>query len=143
MGAGGRAEGDLASFAETFAPDRDRPALKRSEYVWLGGLGLAVAAILLLAFAWFAYQQALPSTGPLAMRPSPGLSVEELRALNREAAPWVAVTSLPLLLSGLWLLVRRPNNRDARRVAIVGTVLFAVGMMAASSTVEGRVGIGY
>lgn len=135
---------DVDSFARTFAPDRKRPVPRRLSHPWLlGGIAFVSAAILVLVVAWFGHQRALPSTGLLAMKPAPGLSIMQRRELNHDAAPWMALASLPLLASGLWLLWRRPNDRDTRAVGIVGAVLFTVGLIVMGAIVDGPVGIGY
>ena len=134
---------EVESFARTFAPDRNRRAQKHYDLTWLGGgLGLVVAAGLILVVAALASQRALPATGLLAMKASPGMSVEQLRTLNEDAAPWTALSSFPLLVSGLWLLVRRPDRKTARRIGAVGGALFAAALVIASAFTEGCVGIG-
>ena len=138
----GSSDERVASFARTFAPDRDRPLPSgRREYVWLGaGVSFVVAGVLLLVLAWFASQRALPATGLLAMKPNPGRTVEQLRTLNQDAAPWTVVSALPFLGSGLWMLATRPNRRRAAAAAGVAVVLFAgLGVLA---PVDGCVGIG-
>lgn len=110
--------------------------------MWLGGVGLLVAASLVLVVSWLAYRRALPATGFLAMRPSPGLTVEQLRSLNEKAAPWMALSAVPLLVSGAWLVLRRPSNEMTRAVAIVAVVLFGVGAMVGSQIAGGCTGIG-
>jgi hypothetical protein len=135
---------DAEASARTFAPDRERRPAPRSDYVWLaGGLVFVIAAGVLLVVAWLAFRQTLPASGPLSMRRSPGVSVRELRSRNHEAAPWMALSSLPLLLAGTWLLVKRPGNRTARIAAGAGGLLFAAVLFVASSAVEGCVGIGF
>jgi hypothetical protein len=133
---------DVAQLATTFAPDRDRTPPKRTDHLWLVGFVLVVGAVVLFAFAWFASQRALPSTGALAMKPSPGLSIEQRRTVNEEAAPWVALASLPLLVGGVWLLVKRPAAQQARTVMILAAVLFMAGLAITSTVVDGSVGIG-
>ena len=114
--------------------------MRRGDHLWLGGLALVAGAAVILVVAWFAYQRALPATGPLAMRPSPGRNVEQLRTLNEHAAPWTALSAAPLLVAGLWLLVRQPSDKVARRVATAGAVAFLlVGMLA---PIHGCAGLG-
>jgi hypothetical protein len=131
------------SFAETFAPDRNRNVPKPSEFLWLGaGSTLILATAALLTLAWFALHRNLPTTGPLAMRRSPGASVAELRSRNHAAAPWIALSSLPLFLAGNWLLVTRPGNKRAKVALGACVVLFSIGLMVASSVSGGCVGVG-
>ena len=134
---------DVEAFARTFAPDRARRAAAPREYLWLGGgVVLVAATVVLLALGWFALQRSLPTTGPLAMRGSPRVSVEELRNRNHDAAPWMAVSSLPLFVAGTWLLVRRPGNKRAKLVVTGGAVVFAGLLLVASSVGGGCVGVG-
>ena len=119
-------------FARTFAPDRDRPAAPRPDFTWLLGVVLVLAAAAILVTAWFAFQRTLPASGPFAMRPSPGRTIEELRNRNKQAAPFAAVSSLPLLGAGVWMLATRPPRNLARGVVIVAAATFAI-ILAASS----------
>ena len=116
---------DLQAFTETFAADEDRQRTLLGDYQWLvGGVALVLGSALVLLTAWLASREALPTSGLFAMRASGDESVEVLRARNHAAAPMVAVAALPLFVSGLWLLLRRPDNNVTRGVAWVAAVIF-------------------
>ena len=126
---------ETGRFARTFGPDRQRAPLRRSEFTWLLGFVLVLAAVILVASAWFAYQRSLPATGPFAMRRSPDLTVDQLRSRNKEAAPFVAFSSLPLLVAGVWMLRRRPSKSGAQAAAVVATLVFGLALMIMSVVV--------
>lgn len=121
-------------FAGTFAPDTHRPAAPRSDYMWMVGVVLVLAALAILVSAWFAFQRSLLSSGPFAMRRSPGLTIDQIRDRNRQAAPFVALSSLPLLVAGAWMIATKPPRDLARAGAVVAAVLFAVILAVTSAT---------
>lgn len=124
-------EDDARAFARTFAPDHGRPPYRQSQLQSLGvGLVLVVSGLAILVTAWFAYQRAIPES---TLRRAAGESFAAARDRNSHAAPFVALSGLPLLVAGGWLLAKRPDNDSVRLIALgAGAVFFVAGLLTAA-----------